>query len=391
MDLNKIYEGDCLDVLPTLTPGIIQTVITSPPYWGLRDYGNPKREWPAFYYLPMAGVPAVKVEAMVCAHGLEPDPVSYVGHEVLIFREVWKILRDDGTLWLNLGDSYLSNSSGGKRQSGMMNRARGQQDICQSNANGGPGLKSKDLCGMPWRVAMALQADGWYLRSDIIWSKPNPMPESVNDRPTKAHEYIFLMSKSKDYYYDNDAIREKFTQNEMANGFRGGAYCENATFDNTSGGKRKKGGNKKVPAGWDTAIGGNHGSFHKQGRKSISSAGYDQRKAEDWAATGGRPPMTMVDREYHPLGRNKRTVWSIATQPYKEAHFATFPEKLIEPCVLAGAPPRGVVLDIFDGSGTTNLVAARLNRYFVGIECNPAYIKLAHKRSKHEVEQEKFY
>lgn len=265
--INKVIHGDCLYVLKTLPDNSVHCCVTSPPYWGLRDYG---------------------VDGQL---GLEKTPEGYVEKMVEVFREVRRVLRDDGTLWLNLGDSF-----------------------------GFP--KQKDLTGIPWRVAFALQADGWYLRSDIIWYKPNAMPESVKDRPTKAHEYIFLLSKSPRYYYDADAIREEAKTKWS---FRAGAA------------KPEKGDNK---------------DRNDNGRRCIVGAGT----------------------------KNKRTVWHVATRPFKGAHFAVFPPDLIEPCILAGCPEGGIVLDTFFGSGTTGVVASKLKRGFIGIELNPEYIEIAKTR-----------
>jgi DNA modification methylase len=314
---DAVLIGNVLDILPTLEAQSVNCVVTSPPYWGLRDYGTDGQL------------------------GLEPTPEEYVAKMVAVFREVRRVLRDDGTLWLNLGDSYASDP--GKGGSGTPNGRNGRgenygramragagradgivDERGQRNRDGTPtghGLKAKDLVGIPWRVAFALQADGWYLRSDIIWSKPNPMPESVTDRPTKAHEYLFLMSKAARYWYDAEAINER------------------AEFIGPNGPGRK-------------------GSPSEQNFYRICG-----RNGEDGDRT-----------------RNRRTVWTIATQPYPEAHFATYPEKLVEPCVLAGCPVSGLVLDPFAGSGTTGAVAYRLGRKFVGIELNPEYAAMAERR-----------
>ena len=224
---------------------------------------------------------------------------------VAVFREVWRVLRDDGTLWLNLGDSYSSGALG-------------------------TGVKHKDLVGIPWRVAFALQADGWYLRSDIIWSKPNPMPESVKDRPTKAHEYVFLMTKQARYWYDAEAVAETLAD---ANSQRTTTHYD---------------------------------AYHQTARATTTTTGMDALAAR--MRSGAHTT------------RNRRTVWHIATQPYADAHFATYPEKLVEPCVLAGCPSGGTVLDPFTGSGTTGAVACRLGRNFVGIELNPEYAAMAERR-----------
>lgn len=302
----KIICGDALDVLPTLSPNSVQCCVTSPPYYGLRDYG---------------------VYGQI---GLEESPDAYVEKIVAVFREVRRVLRDDGTLWVNLGDSY--NGSGG---------AGG--DYSKGGLKGGqpkyPGrkidrLKAKDLIGIPWMVAFALRADGWYLRQDIIWSKPSCMPESVTDRCTKAHEYIFLLSKSAKYYYDAAAIAEP-AKGVFASTFRGGAYINNGTFDNSAGGNR-------------TVIGN-------------------------------------VFRENST--RNKRSVWTVASEPYSEAHFATYPTKLIEPCILAGSRVGDTVLDPFNGSGTTGFVSVQNGRNYIGVELNQAYVELAHKRISKAVYQ----
>jgi DNA modification methylase len=308
-----VYCGHVLDVLQRLEPETVQTVVTSPPYWGLRDYGLEPQLWGDWKG----------------SLGLEPTPDLYVQHIVAIFREVKRVLRSDGTLWLNMGDSYAR--EGGKTE-GVPRHWDGREDDPGGLHNLKPlahefGLKGKDLVGIPWRVVFALQADGWWLRSDIIWHKPNPMPESVTDRPTKAHEYMFLLSKSADYYYDADAIRESHVRL------------------------------------WDESNAG-----------SMSSGRFD-------LAHGEKRPR--AERGYplpNPLGRNKRSVWTIPTQPYKGAHFATFPEKLVEPCILAGSKKGDMVLDPFAGSGTTLAVAQRLGRRAIGIELNPNYVKLIQER-----------
>ena len=291
----------------------VDCVVTSPPYYGLRDYG---------------------IDGQI---GLEESPEEYVNTMVKVFREVWRVLKPTGSVWLNLGDSYYNYRPGNGAKYPKQSVSNTRQDLptnSSKRANKLEGLKEKDLVGIPWKVAFALQADGWYLRSDIIWSKPNPMPESVHDRPTKAHEYIFLLTKSPKYYYDADAIRE-ITGKE-------------ASWDNY-GGK----GMIDHPTG--------------PGRKQIDlTMGTSQKKAMPYIS--------------HPNGRNKRSVWTINTQPYSEAHFATFPEKLIEPCILAGCPEDGVVLDPFVGSGTTAAVAQKHGRKSVGVDLNKEYIDIAIKR-----------
>jgi DNA modification methylase len=346
----QIFYGDALTILRSqFADESVQCCATSPPYWGLRDYG---------------------VEGQL---GLEATPELYVASMVEIFREVWRVLKADGTLWLNLGDSYAGSGqgwmkdgtvAGGPKQKtnlGTMQRAEStvgfdkpRNYISSRQENG---IKPKDLIGIPWMVAFALRLDGWYLRSDIIWHKPNPMPESVTDRPTKSHEYLFLLTKSERYYYDAEAIKEP--------AIYAGEY--------------------KTPDGWDTSTGKGHGSFHKNGRekgfkKSDKQRGHGRRHDgfnDHWDA--------MTKAEQCSGMRNKRSVWTIATQPYPEAHFATFPPKLIEPCILAGCPVGGMVLDPFAGSGTTLAVAKQLGRQAVGIELNADYITLAQARLTQEV------
>ena len=300
--------------LTRLNDNSVHCCVTSPPYWGLRDYGHPDQL------------------------GLEKTPEEYVDKMVAIFREVRRVLRDDGTLWMNMGDTYLAQQGKGFPGTGQINIPE-----CDRNASKRvkrpAWLKPKDLCGIPWRVAFALQADGWYLRQDIIWHKPNPMPESVTDRCTKAHEYIFLLSKSQKYWYDNNAIMEK------------AQYGEQHANKTTSWGTDRKHPNKANVA--------------------------------DYAYTGDNHTTSkMADGSY---GRNKRSVWTVATQPYPEAHFAVFPPDLIKPCILAGCPKGGTVLDPFLGSGTTAYVAKEYGRNCIGIELNPEYCKLAKKRTAQEV------
>jgi len=295
-----ILTGDAATVLKDMDASSIHCAITSPPYWGLRDYG---------------------VDGQL---GQEETPEEYVEKMVGIFREVRRVLRDDGTLWLNLGDSYAGSrcNSGNKPEN---TSAKQLTQIHSMNSEPRPvptGLKTKDLIGIPWRVALALQADGWYLRQDIIWHKPNPMPESVTDRCTKAHEYIFLLSKSPRYYYDHEAIKEESVGQPP----------------------KRMGGNK-------------YG---------------DSNETETRTKSGN----TYTDNGK----RNKRSVWTVSAKPYSEAHFATFPPELIEPCILAGCPVDGTVLDPFLGSGTTALEAVWNGRNAIGIELNEEYVKLAERR-----------
>lgn len=331
-----IHIGDCLDILPTLPAESVHTCVTSPPYFGLRDYG---------------------VEGQI---GLEPTPDEFVAALVAVFREVRRVLRDDGTLWLNLGDSYATTASynAERTSGGEFGRVEGKR---QPRAPIPSGLKAKDLIGIPWRVAFALQEDGWYLRQDIIWSKPNPMPESVRDRCTKAHEYLFLLSKSERYYFDSDAIAEPLAEASIER-------LSQPTLE-------QQGGSFRVP-------GKTNGPMKAVGSKRNSFA----RTTKQTAGAHGQKPQHRPDREQIDYGtgtRNKRSVWTVPTMPFKEAHFATFPERLIEPCILAGAPVDGVVLDPFMGAGTTAVTAQRFGRRWVGCELNPEYAAIATRRIAH--------
>jgi DNA modification methylase len=330
-----LHNGDCREVLATLAAGSVQTCVTSPPYFGLRDYG-------------VAG-----------QIGLEQTVESYVAELVAVFRAVRRVLRDDGTLWLNLGDSYAGSWTGNSlRPEGGSQRAGkpGFQPLDQRYAPRSgytpDGLKTKDLIGIPWRVAFALQADGWYLRSDIIWHKPNPMPESVTDRPTKSHEYIFLLSKQERYYYDADAIAEPVTQTTVAR-------VSQPNLDQQRGSDRvpgKTNGPMKAVVKKQDALG------------KATYTGFNDR---------------YFSKDSKPT-RNKRTVWTVTTKPFKGAHFATFPPDLIEPCIKAGSRPGDTVIDPFGGAGTTGLVADRLGRDAVLIELNPEYAEMARQRIKQD-------
>lgn len=351
-----IHFGDCREVMRGLVAAgtKVQTCVTSPPYWGLRDYG---------------------VQGQL---GLEPTLDEYLANMVEVFDLVHQLLADDGTLWLNLGDSYITNP-GANTHGGLCSNRRASRDrVYKTTAKAGAGLKKKDLVGIPWRVAFALQEAGWYLRQDIIWHKPNPMPESVRDRCTKAHEYLFLLSKSPRYYFDQEAIKEDCVQDEMANGFRGGAYCDNETFDNSAGGQRKTRGNYRAPTGWDTGPGA-HGSFHKAGRAPGNLGPVrpvpGEREGENANLRGSLHKVEAKAR------RIKRSVWTVAAFKFDDAHFATFPPALIEPCILAGSRPGDIVLDPFLGSGTTGEVAQNLGREWIGIELNPDYEDMQRRRT----------
>jgi DNA modification methylase len=331
--MNKCFIGDCRETMRQLiAEGVkVQTCVTSPPYWGLRDYGHNDQL------------------------GAEDSPEAFVDNMVGVFSLVRHLLADDGTLWLNLGDSYYNYRPGkGQRQSKQSIAGQKFSEVENCNKRGLKidGLKEKDLVGIPWRVAFALQADGWYLRSDIIWYKPNPMPESVTDRPTKTHEYIFLLTKNKDYYYDCEAIKEQ------------------AIYALESGDNRPPGIVRDRLYGYDSK------EAKLRGREITESKnGITIRHPNGKHGDGQQPPKSIVNM------RNKRTVWEVATMPYLGAHFATFPEKLIEPCILAGAPSGGIVFDPFFGSGTTGEVSQRLGRKWIGCELNADYAALQDKRT----------
>ncbi|AXQ48932.1 DNA-methyltransferase [Pseudomonas vlassakiae] len=304
---HRILVGDCIEMMRTLPDQSVNTCITSPPYFGLRDYG---------------------VDGQI---GLEASPREFIESLVAVFREVRRVLRDDGTIWVNIGDSYANDTKWGGSTSGKhVSAMHGNSGIGRRRTN--TGLKSKDLIGIPWRLALALQDDGWYLRQDIIWHKPNPMPESIKDRCTKAHEYLFLLSKCPRYYFDQGAIREPARAQSAPDGAsRRNSFARETKYTE-----------------------GEHGQTaqHRAGRDEVD---YDET-------------------------RNKRSVWTVATASFKGAHFATFPPDLIRPCVLAGSPRGGMVLDPFGGAGTTALVAMQEGRQSVICELNPEYAALARQR-----------
>lgn len=381
----RILQGDCCDVLGTLADKSVNCVVTSPPYLGLRDYGVPPSDWPAIEFLAVPGLPRVSVPAMSCCLGLETDPWAFIGHLVHVFRQIHRVLRDDGTLWLNMGDSYAGNAggyseTGSRGKTSMPGLGIGTMAAVLKGRQRRPpsGIKEKDLMGIPWMLAFALRCDGWYLRQDIIWNKPNPMPESVRDRCTKAHEYMFLLSKSPQYYYDRASIAEARVQDEDANGFRGGAYIGGA-IENELMGKRAVVGNKRV----GTGVGFGHG-YDQNPKPRVTSSNRNSfaRETKYSAGEHGQKAQHRPDREdiRYDEQRNKRSVWTIATHPFKEAHYATFPPDLVEPCILAGCPAGGVVLDPFGGSGTTGLVADRLQRDAILIELKPENVAMAKRR-----------
>lgn len=377
-DWLTIHQGDVREVLPTLPADSVDCIVTSPPYWGLRDYGTatwiggdalhehigvdlrtadtggPKQQTKRGSIGVRSGDCDCGATRQDGQLGLEATPEQYVANLVGVFRELRRVLKPSGTCWLNLGDSYatgggsVGRAPGGGDQgerfirAGMINTQPNRMPI--------PGLKPKDLVGIPWRVAFALQADGWWLRSDIIWAKPNPMPESVTDRPTKAHEYLFLLTKSARYYFDADAVAETTISHPAGNGFD--------RQERISGGLA--GGN---PEPWKPRESKPRGSFNG--------------KTE---AMPGRNAFRAITAT-----RNLRSVWTIATRPYPGAHFAVFPPELPERCIKAGSPEGGVVLDPFAGSGTVGLVANRLSRRAILIDLNPAYLEQQMQRNAQTV------
>jgi len=468
----KVYLGDCRETLKEIENESVHTCITSPPYWGLRDYGtaewvggdpdcphmrttkigkNPSTGHKAMFEQGnVVGDAIFKNECPICGAkrkdsqlGLEDTPEEYVENLVTVFKEVKRVLRDDGTVWLNLGDSYNTTQAGNKTWgSGVGANKHYKDGSIPKKRNLTQGLKQKDLVGIPWRVAFALQADGWYLRQDIIWHKPNPMPESVRDRCTKAHEYIFLLSKNARYYFDHEAIKEDLAESSKIR--------LNEDIENQKGSDRvlgKSNGNMK-------AVGGNksHGKYKNQeteaknrqglhanrGDKLIEvreglpeqsvlveflrsrvnaktladntdipltkiehwfrrdKTGFSYPSIEDWKKV--REFIDDFSNEFYEIDkglsefdlktdevvvnpkRNKRSVWTVTTKPFKGAHFATFPMDLIEPCVLAGCPKGGVVLDPFGGSGTTAQVADGFNRDAILCELSEDYVKIIKER-----------
>ncbi|MCY9543367.1 site-specific DNA-methyltransferase [Paenibacillus alvei] len=355
--------------MQSMNPEQFHTCVTSPPYWALRDYGVPPSDWPEVTYTPMTGMHSITVPSWTGCLGLEPTIEMFVAHMVLIFRGVWRVLRKDGTLWLNFGDSFAGSGKGAWRNKERQKETYiADPDSPQCKVPKLPsGLKSKDLVGIPWRVAFALQADGWYLRMDNIWNKPNCMPESVRDRPTKAHEYVFLFSKSDRYYYDAEAIKEPLASSSIKRLSQDIASQAGSTRAN---GGAKKNGNMK-------AVGGSKGAFGQP--QSRNRSGNKERKYGDQRDRPNSHLGTSVPWEG--TKRNKRSVWTVATSKTTDAHFATFPEMLIEPCILAGSPAGGKVFDPFGGSGTTEKVSIKHHRKCTSIEINPAYIEIAEKRN----------
>lgn len=327
MELNQIYNLNCLEGLKQLPDESVQCCVTSPPYWGLRDY---------------------KVKGQL---GMEKTPNEFIRNMVEVFSEVKRALKKDGTLWVNIGDSY---ASAGKNRTTLQATAKTtlagstttqEQILVQMNKVVGD-LKPKDLVGIPWMLAFALRTDGWFLRQEIIWNKPNPMPESVEDRCTRAHENIFMFSKSARYFYDHESIKSEAVPHSP-----NPSHFSDGTKKSTL--LRQRG--------------------EKQRGHSRRHAGFNDR----WD--------NMTTKEQQAMGANKRSVWTVATQPFPEAHFATFPEEIPDTCILAGSKEGDTILDPFMGAGTTALVARKRNRNFIGFELNPDYIKIAENRLKKEL------
>lgn len=331
---HQIIQGDSLATLRAMESDSIDCCVTSPPYWGLRDYG---------------------VEGQI---GLEKTPEEYVAKMVAVFAEVRRVLKPEGTCWVNLGDSYNSAASG---QNGTYGTLGGGVPCAGNGTTAGRrpllfGLKPKDLVGIPWRVAFALRADGWYLRQDIIWHKPNPMPESVRDRCTKAHEYIFLLTKSARYFWDAEAMKEAAVASDIGS---------------------MDGGAQRLPDGTNANDGRNFrmGASGNKERKPASARGVpiDTNGKSNGAVAGSVP--------WEGFTRNRRSVWTLATMPTPEAHFATYPIELPELCIRAGCPEGGLVLDPFSGAGTTGLACLKNGRQYVGLELNPEYVEMSRKRA----------
>lgn len=346
-----IHHGDWIEVLRTMPDESVNCVVTSPPYWGLRDYGVPGQL------------------------GLERTPEEYVAKMVEGFREIRRALRSDGTCWVNLGDSYCSTDKwgGGKNGNTGKHTVDAGGDVpswaCRSKKEPISGVKPKDLVGIPWMVAFALRADGWWLRQDIIWAKPNPMPESVTDRCTKSHEYIFLLTKSERYFYDAEAIKVPIKDTSAARliqdveSQRGSDRVPGKT--NGTMKAVRFGGDKQCP---DTRL-----QSGKEWTPKMAGGGTSYKNGHSG----------YLDKDGNPLCgimANKKSVWHITTKGYSEAHFATFPPEIPETCIKAGCPEGGTVLDPFSGAGTTGLVATRLGRNYVGIELNAEYIAMSSNR-----------
>lgn len=440
LEINKTYNYNCLEGLKLLDDSTVDCCVTSPPYWGLRDYGTAiwmggepncthqrdnKINTSPNQYTAASGDMIYKDTCLKCGAiredeqiGLEKTPEEYVNTMVKIFGEVKRVLKPQGTLWLNLGDSYAGSGGAGSKEyaetkhtefgkpyniekyqppknTKIVNKAkdRSTDKWSYSNCPAEGILKPKDLVGIPWMTAFALRADGWWLRQDIIWHKRNPMPESVTDRCTKSHEYIFLLSKSQKYYFDYEAIQEEATgydgrKDTLMKGsdkYADGEYLQMGNANSLSIVGRERWKYKK-----GRKFGGNKYGDNDDPKFQIYSGNEYQPKYKN-LQDKGQTPHTMHenrvngnDDKLYPI-RNKRDVWTVNTKPYKEAHFAVYPEELIVDCIKAGCPPNGIVLDPFMGSGTTGVVARKLDRNFIGFELNSKYITISEKRLYNEL------
>lgn len=356
MELNKIYNENCLTGLKNLPDNSIDCCVTSPPYFGLRDYGTSEQI------------------------GLEETPELFIEKLTEVFAEVKRVLKSDGTLWLNIGDSYAG-GGGASGHTAETKNLGATTSVYGAVKSGGKryGLKQKDLIGVPWMAAFALRSAGWYLRQDIIWHKPNPMPESVTDRCTKSHEYIFLLSKSSKYYYNHSAIMQDVAISSVS---RLQQDIENQTGSNRVPGKS----NGNMKASW------NGSSFDKgktgemmETRGGRKSGNKERKNGSERGCPENSGSNVCGSVPWEGMKANKRSVWTVTTKPFSEAHFATFPQDLIIDCIKAGCPDGGIVLDPFMGAGTTALVARKLNRNYIGFELNPEYLKISENRLRREL------
>ncbi len=387
MIVNNIIQGNCKDKLKDIPDKSVRCCVTSPPYFGLRDYGTGKWEGGDVNCKHIRGGDS-NLPANICDFcgaiyvdeqiGLEETPEQYIANLVEVFEEVKRVLTDDGTLWVNIGDSYAgsgkgNNPDGTPHPSKLLAKQGTQKGTSEGlqipNNAASIGLKPKDLIGIPWMLAFALRAAGWYLRQDIIWAKPSVMPESVTDRCTKSHEYIFLMSKCRRYFFDSEAIKEPIAAS-------------------TAGDKRYINDDlteKRPDRGFVGAPSKGSGMIKAKGNRKTFRGGGVYTKGQSFDNSSEAQNDSIGNKPSESDLRNKRSVWTISTRSFNEAHFATFPERLIEPCIKAGSAEGDIILDPFFGAGTTGLVAQKLNRNFIGIELNPKYIAIAERRLHKEL------
>jgi len=421
MEINKIYNENCLTGLKKLEDNSIDCCVTSPPYFGLRDYGTGKwvggnldcdhrkvseesisksKSKSTIGESPSTGHNLTAFYKGVCQKcgakredhqiGLEKYPEEYIQNLVDVFNETRRVLKPQGTLFLNLGDSYAGSGKANGQKSDATNFRKQKRDreydVAESTIVP-RGMKAKDLIGIPWMAAFALRQSGWYLRQDIIWHKPNPMPESVTDRCTKSHEYIFLLSKSGKYYFDYESIQEIATgfDNRSDTMMKGSHKYKQSVIPGQAEHTMASQGHERWKFKGTGQFGNRNGELN-----GLHSGNKYKPKFKNLQPDGQQPNSMHIKRaegkpdELYPI-RNKRSVWTVNTKPYNEAHFATFPEKLIEDCILAGCPKDGIVLDPFMGAGTTALVARKLGRNYIGFELNADYIKIAENRLQKEL------